>query len=396
MRSTVLAFVLSAFLPGCGVALPYVYDAGALDERLALTMTKAQVRKQLGNPDRVVQENGRQVVWEYRLYPKGEWIGYLVHCPFHPYCYFPGEPPSPYYLAFQQDQLCLWGLPDVVRTLAWRVCGLPDAETLRGRQLARGGRSVSVIPVFMPPPIKALPQRLAVVPSAETATEPFLSWLDLTLNFLRSRHPEMVLVERQALRAMFTEVGFQYGGRVDDETTVRIGKLAGADALLLYRLSTSGTVESSSVAVELRVVQIESGTTLFRQVTTVTAGPSAPVGALTSLSDTAGLVRQLAIEEAAAFGLAALTAAFGDNPLGIVPDLAWPEAGVKLLGILQEGPAARSGLKQGDRILSVDGQPYHSWAAPVALPASLTVERDGVILPIKVGNTVPARSYQAG
>lgn len=390
MRSA-LALMLAASLAGCGVALPYIYDSSVLDDSLMLTMTKAQVRKHLGNPDRVVQDNGQEVVWEYRLYPKREWFGYLIHCPFHPYCYFPGEPPSPYYLAFRHDQLCLWGPPHVVRTLVRQGCSLSATEAARRGRLARGDPPTSIIPVFMPPLIRPLPQRLAVIPSANGTSEPFLSWLDLILNFLRSRHPEMVLVERQALRALFAELGLQYGGRVDDETTVRIGKLAGADALLLYRFSMSGSTEPPLAAVELRLVQIESGTALFRQVTTVSGGPLLPGSVLTDSSFPDGLTRQLVLAKAASFGLFALTAAFGDNPLGIVPDLSWPEGGVKLLGILQESPAARSGLKPGDRILSVSGQPLHSWAMPIRLPASLEVERNGVILATTVGTSSVSR-----
>lgn len=386
MRSIALAYILMAPLTGCGVVLPYLYDASVLDDRLTLTMTRAQVRDQLGKPERVVLDDGSRVVWEYQLYAKREWTGYLIHCPFHPYCYFPGESSSPYYVAFRDDQLCLWGSPKVVRSLLRRVCVLQGPEAEQAKGLAKAGPNLSVIPVFMPPPIPALPRRLAVIPSAEGTAEAFLSWLDLTLNFLRSRHPEMVLLERQALEALFTEMGLQYGGRVDEETTVRIGKLAGADALLLYRLSTSGAANSPSATVNLRVVQIESGTTSFHQATTATAWPSVPVSAFAGPSDPGRLAPQLALDAATAFGLAALTAAFGDNPLGIVPDLSWPEAGVKLRGVLQEGPAARAGLRQGDRILSVRGQPYDSWAMPVELPASLSVRRDGETLAIRVGS----------
>ena len=59
-------------LSGCGVFLPYVYDAGKLEDHLAVATPKEQVLKNLGKPDRVVQDDGQQAIWEYRLYPKGE------------------------------------------------------------------------------------------------------------------------------------------------------------------------------------------------------------------------------------------------------------------------------------------------------------------------------------
>lgn len=108
MMHAMISLLMSLSLAGCGVILPYMYDAGKLEDRLMISMSREQVRKILGKPDRVVQNDGRQAVWEYRLFAKGEWRGYLIHCPLHPFCYFPAEPPVPYYLASDDDQLCVW------------------------------------------------------------------------------------------------------------------------------------------------------------------------------------------------------------------------------------------------------------------------------------------------
>jgi S1-C subfamily serine protease len=90
------------------------------------------------------------------------------------------------------------------------------------------------------------------------------------------------------------------------------------------------------------------------------------------------------VEEAAAYGLAALAAAFGDNPLGVVADYSWPGKGMRLLGLLQGGPAFRAGLKPGDQILALNGQPLGNWTDPISLPLLVTVERDGMKLEISV------------
>ncbi|MDE3217799.1 MAG: PDZ domain-containing protein, partial [Nitrospirota bacterium] len=92
----------------------------------------------------------------------------------------------------------------------------------------------------------------------------------------------------------------------------------------------------------------------------------------------------LVVEEAAAYGLAALAAAFGDNPLGVVADYSWPGEGVKLLGLLQGGPAFLAGLKPGDQILALNGRPLGSWTDRISLPLYVTVERDGVRMEISV------------
>jgi hypothetical protein len=381
-----LIFPFFLSLTACGVVLPYLYDAQKLDDRLSISMPKEQVVKRLGRPDRIVQEDGAVVLWEYRLYPKGEWLGYLVHCPFHLNCYFPAETSAPYYLALRQDRLCLWGTPSVVRTLAWRVCGgaiAPSSNLYRGG--LRRNVGVSVIPVFMPPPITAPVHRLAVISLGGPAEEHLASWLDLTLAFLRSRHPQLMLVEREALRTVLEEINRQYAGRFNDETAVRVGRLVGADSLLAYRIVPSadrnGVVSSS---LELRLLQVESGATLFRQVTTATVSLSPSTVTASRLSVSDSLAEHLAVEEAAAYGFAALAAAFGDNPLGIIPDRTWTHGGLKVLGLLQGGPASRAGLQEGDRILAHDGRALTSWTEPISIPAILSVERDGYRLDIRV------------
>jgi hypothetical protein len=371
---------------GCGVFIPYMYDAGKLEGRLAVSTPKEQVLKNFGKPDRVVQDDGQQVIWEYRLYPKGEWVGYLFHCPFFPNCYFPAEPANTYYLVLQENQLCMWGTQDVVRSLAWKVCGKatrPEGSRSMNA-LVRRGLQVAVIPVFMPPTISPLPQRLAVLPVAGTTDDRVISWLDLTLNFLRTRHRELVLVEREDLRTVLEEVGIQYTGRVDEDTTIRVGRLVGADSLLTYRLTISGTGEPLSASFELRLLKVESGIMVFRQIVSSTNSPSSAEAATGRHSESNPLARRLVVEEAAAYGLAALAAAFGDNPLGVVADYSWPGEGVKLLGLLQGGPAFLAGLKPGDQILALNGQPLGNWTDQISLPLRVTVERDGARLELSV------------
>jgi hypothetical protein len=236
----------------------------------------------------------------------------------------------------------------------------------------------------MPPIIFPLPQRLAVLPVAGTTDDRVISWLDLTLNFLRTRHRKMVLVEREDLRTVLQEVGIQYTGRVDEETTIRVGKLVGADSLLTYRLALSGPAEPVSASFELRLLQVESGITVFRQITSATMS-SAVAGAATGrINESSSSARRLVVEEATAYGFAALAAAFGDNSLGVVADYSWPGEGLKLLGLLQGSPAFLAGLKPGDQVLALDGQPLGSWIDPIALPVRVTAERDGERLEINV------------
>ena len=133
---------------------------------------------------------------------------------------------------------------------------------------------ISIIPVVMPVPVSPFPERLAVVAESTTSGHPFLAWLDVALNFLRKRHPAMVIMERDASQFITNEASSQYSGRFDEESTVRMGRLVGADTLLTYRLEPfpEETLEirakhggDISGEVEMRLLHVESGLTTFRQ-----------------------------------------------------------------------------------------------------------------------------------
>jgi len=375
-------FALLFLLPSCGVIWPYAYDARDVEEQLAIAMSQDQVSKTLGKPAQVMQHDDQTIVWEYWRYPKGLWVGYLLHCPFHPYCYLPAEPRNPYYVAFRKDHVCLWGTPDLVRTLIEQVC-IADSTSQTVRSDGRARRSsISVVPVFMPVPIAVPLQRLAILRIGGEANPQVAAWLDLTINFLHSRHPQVMYVEREALHAVSEEVAIQYSGRVDDSTMVHIGKLTGADSLLTYRAAMSAPGEPLTASLELRVLTIESGMTLFRQMTTATVSPT--VLQVQGTQQLQQSTRYLALEEAAAYGFAALTAAFGDNGLGIVPDRGGSQKGITLLGLLEGSPAARAGLQEDDCILEVDHRPVANWTEPIRVPAHLTVDRHGQRVEITV------------
>ena len=366
-------------LPACGVLVPYVYDAQILQDRLIVSMPKEQVLRRLGTPDRIVREGRQQTIWEYRLYPQGDWAAYLVHCPFFPNCYFPAERGHPYYVVLQDNQLCLWGTPNVVEPLLGVLCGTP---TRSDRQSVMPRYHTSVIPVFMPPPIRPLPERLAIVPGDTCTDNGVKSWLDLTLNFLRTRHPQLMLVEREDLMSILKEIGFQYTGQLDEETSIRLGRLAGADSLLIYRCILDET-SPNSAGFELRVLKVERGTTVFRQMASASHSALVAAAGPVHLYNQNGLRHQrVLLEQAAAYGLAALTAAFGDNPLGLVYDYTWTDKGIKVIDVLQGGPGFQGGLKRGDAILQSNGEAVHSWAETLALPVDLTVKRDGI--PIEI------------
>ena len=86
---------------------------------------------------------------------------------------------------------------------------------------------------------------------------------------------------------------------------------------------------------------------------------------------------KVSIEYAASYGLSALVAAFGENPMGVVPALNRKDEGQVVLGVLDGSPAHVAGIKAGDRIIAINGQPMRAWTDRFQLPATLTIERQG-------------------
>ena len=246
--------------------------------------------------------------------------------------------------------------------------------------------SISVATILMPQPIADLPQRLAVSVPKGPHLQVIASGLDLALTYLRTFHPDMVIVEREALEPIAQELMLQHAGRVGDDTTVRPGGWKGADALLTLSVDQTPADRLQAVAehggevsgaVELRLIQVETGLSLFRQTATasVRISPSALPGK--SPDEVTEKARIETLRAALAYSMATLAAAFGDNPLGVVPDLSSRGAGIGVRGLLHGGAAHVSGLKDGDRILAVNDAPFLSVTQRINLPATLTVERGG-------------------
>jgi len=119
-----LLAVVCGFHFGCGVVYSYKHSETRLSQPLSMLMTKNDVDQVLGEPGKVVKDNGRILVLEYRLYSRFHWMKELVACPFTAWLggclFYPAigvsDPnyPKPFYVVFYEDQLCLWGTLDGV------------------------------------------------------------------------------------------------------------------------------------------------------------------------------------------------------------------------------------------------------------------------------------------
>ena len=273
--------------------------------------------------------------------------------------------------------------PDSAETL---FTGSPIKKEWPGSELQRWPLDSRVTPVVMPVTITPLPDRITVIGQTENYGHPFKAWLDVALNFLRSRNPSMVIMERDADTFITSETTRQLSGRFDEESTVKIGEQVGADTLLTYRLEPiSQTMLETLVRqggeisgqVELQLLHIESGITTFRQAVVTTANLPRPEKGDSWPKDLIHLLHRKVLKKATSYALSALVAAFGDNPLGVVPDLSSPGDGVMVEGVLQGGAANQGDLRKGDRILSLNKKPLVDWTTRISLPAKLTIQRDG-------------------
>lgn len=377
---------LALWLSGCGLAFSKTgfLDATA-DGTLKRGQTAEQVRQLVGKPDStkslLIGEMSVEV-WYYKQTSDRDKRNYIGGTVFS--LGLGGLVPVPaseeHFIVFADGKVISWDvLPNSLST--------PTSEpAMAGVAGLPFGWKVTMVPVHMPPVINSPPRRLAVLPLSETTGHQLPSWVDFTLTFLRQRQPTLTLVERDRLQAVLREVIVQHSGRVDEETSVRVGRMVGADGLLTYGIEPvppnlgdsvslyGGAVEGS---VEIRLIHIENGVTLFRQLATATAYLPPPEKGKYWTKDAIQFAHRVAVERASSYGLSALAAAFGENQLGVVPDISKRVEGVQLIGVLDGGPAHQAGLTGGDWIKANNGQPVRTWTDSIQLPTTLTIERKG-------------------
>lgn len=386
LASLLLFGSLAPWLVGCGLAFSKTgfLDATA-DGTLKRGQTTEQVRQLVGKPHStkslLIGETPVEV-WYYKQTTHEDRVRQvgMSFASLGIFAFVPVGASEEHFVVFSDGKVVSW---DVIPNSLPTQASEPTTVGMAGGQV---GWKVTMVPVHMPPVINSPPRRLAVLPLSETTGHELPAWVDFTLTFLRQRQPTLTLVERDRLQAVLRELLVQHSGRVDEETSVRVGKMVGADGLLTYSIEPLSPTSADSVAlyggavqgsVEIRLIHIENGVTLFRQLATATANLAPPEKGKYWTKDGIQLAHRVAVERAASFGLSALAAAFGENQLGVVPDISKRVEGVQLIGVLDGSPAHQAGLTGGDWIKSKNGQPVRTWTDSIQLPTTLTIERKG-------------------
>jgi hypothetical protein len=157
--------------------------------------------------------------------------------------------------------------------LAWGLlagCASEEAAPLRVQHA--GGGSFS-----------ARPQRVAVI--VPSVTDPMLlnayARLDADTDYLLQKGLGSQIVDRSDLTAVHEEQHRQYFEPAGEETTVRLGRLLGADTLIVYRIKTPELRERlfadradqlSPVTIFSKVVRVETGEEVWTHAVTVEIG----------------------------------------------------------------------------------------------------------------------------
>lgn len=120
-KLAVSLFLIVTLLSGCAVAYTFFNSEGKLD-RLSPNLQKEQVVEKIGEPDMVLRDDGRVIVWHYNMNTRRQWLYELALCPvsvwvggclFYPVTNWVAEHhrEHPIHVILINNRLCVWGHP---------------------------------------------------------------------------------------------------------------------------------------------------------------------------------------------------------------------------------------------------------------------------------------------
>ena len=355
--TAMVMLALAGLLCGCGVGYTIVKSESKLD-KLSMPMTRAQVVEQLGQPDRVLRDDGRLLVWEYSLTARKQWLYELGLCPvsiwiggciIYPFTNIAMEHQREYprHVVLVNEELCAWGPPAAIlqRRRACEATGLtPGATALNS------GRPEPVITGLGPINRDTIDRyrTMAVMlledgpgaPGSGSRVAGFVTTLLLDL--------DINMVERAKLDEVLKEQVVQLT-HADDANVLKVGRLVGAQAIIVggvQQWERQEQARTNNVSLSLRMIDVETGQLLFNG-----------EGHLTDLrsDDPEASARLIVHRILARFG--SQTGLLGSGRIGVNWELQ-EEKGARfyLVRELRSGlPAEKAGLKVGDRVVACNG-----------------------------------------
>lgn len=135
------------------------------------------------------------------------------------------------------------------------ACTAPHTDSVPALSIPQPAPNHSHIPFPMP-------TVLSIFSFEDRTGKPELAWLrtglvDMLVAEL-ANNPSLIIVQRERVDEIIREQAFQLSGRVTDESTVRIGRLIGANVLMTGRM----IVADGLLRLDAQLVGIEQGTIL--------------------------------------------------------------------------------------------------------------------------------------
>ena len=371
-----LAVTLSS---GCGVGYTIVKSESKLD-RLSIPMTKAQVLDEIGQPDRVLRDDGRMLVWEYSLTARKQWLYELGYCPisifiggclFYPFTNIASDQREyPRHVILVNDELCAWGSPVAIlqRRRACATIGVQPAfngSAVRPEPVVTGNGPISRDTIDR---YRTMAVMLFEDAAGSQGSGSRVAGMVTTLMLDLDVH----MVERAKLDEVLKEQVIQLK-HADDANVLKVGKLLGAQAIIVGEVQQWERREQDrthSVSLALRMIDVETGVLLF-----------SGEGHLTdpTTDDPEGSARLIVHRILARFG--SQTGLLGSGRIGVNWELQ-EEKGTRFYIVreLRSGlPAEKAGLKVGDRVVACNG----------AALTGVTVEREAKRLcQVEAGQTL--------
>jgi hypothetical protein len=386
---TLFTFFAIVVLSGCGVGYTIVKSESKLD-KLSIPMTKGEVVDEIGQPDRVLRDDGRLLVWEYSLTARRQWLYELGLCPIsiwiggciiYPFTNIALEQQReyPHHVVLVNEELCAWGTPVAImqRRKSCETVGLPP-----GRLTGSSGRPEPIVTGLGPINRETIGRykTMAVmlledapdVPGSGSRVAGFVTTLLLDL--------DINMVERAKLDEVLKEQVIQLT-HADDANTLKVGKLVGAQAIIVGGVQQWERHEqgrTNNVSLSMRMIDVETGQLLFNG-----EGHLADF----TTDDPEASARLIVHRILARFG--SQTGLLGSGRIGVNWEL-MEEKGVRfyLVRELRSGmPAEKAGLKVGDHIVACNGTSL----------ASVKTDRDAKYLcQVEAGDTLQLDVRRAG
>ena len=404
LRKVFLLLVLLA-LTGCAPIYMSIYDEDRLNRSLSIPMTKEQVLDAIGKPDELIVDDGRTIVWQYDLYPSDAPIRGIILCPlsFGVGCLVPLRSSlRPHWVVLIAGQLCRWGNRSVASTRSTCMTTSDSQQAAAVNKSSQSGaskkitstaprpnfeqfRHITPVQVLMPQPITSKVRRIAII-HPEVLGNPLTPDSVLSdahviaesiIFSLRPKVAGLEIVERSDIEVASRELVLQHNGLVRDDELAGIGKMFGADHLLVYSLTTTSdeqlerirtTGGQLSALVSWKLIQTETGRIVYHDAVlgTITLDQlPEPYEWIDPRTD-----RRAAVALAFNGLYASILHAFVPGELGIVVDPNLNESGVKIFLVLLNSPASSLGLKPGDVITKINGSPIRTFDDADRIPFS--------------------------